>query len=148
MKKPDSKVAENIAEFGCHVIHVLEEGDETRFTYSIGIEECTGQPELIVTGLKRELAHWIVNEYNGRIQKGEVFEIGKKYEGFIGDFEVFFMPVEKRHYDEYFGQSQLHYQGDNFSVLQLVFPSTSGVWHWEPEANDDFKWFIPQLYAT
>lgn len=146
MSNPEDKVAKNIAEYGCHVIHVFEEGEFTRFTYSIGIQECTGQPELIVTGLKRELAHWIVNEYNGRIRNGEEFEVGKKYDGFLGNFDVFFMPVEEEHYDEYFGQSQRHYKGNNFSVLQLVFPNSSGVWHWEPEATDDFKWFMPVLY--
>ena len=147
MNEQVNTIDENIATYGCHVIHVFEEGELTRFTYSIGIQQCTGQPELIVTGLKRELAHWIVNEYNHRIQAGEVFEVGEKYGGFVGDFDCFFMPVEKRHYDEYFGQAQTYYQGNNFAVLQLIFPSTSGVWHWEPNASDEFKWFIPVLYA-
>lgn len=69
----ETKALEDIQKYGCHVIHVLEEGEYPRFTYSIGIEQQTGQPELIVTGLKRELAHSIISAYSEKVSAGEVF---------------------------------------------------------------------------
>lgn len=148
MDKGEEKALSDIEEYGCHILHVMEEGEHPGFTYSIGIEKSTGQPELIVTGLKKELAHWMINEYNGRVKSGEVFEPNKCYNGFLDGFEITFKEVEKTHNSEYFGWARWLYKGDNFRVLQLIYPSTSGVWPWDPDAPDDFTWFIPRLYAN
>ncbi len=147
MDKEEDKVLGDIEEYGCHIIHVMEDGEYPRFSYSIGIEKNTRQPELIITGLKPELAHWMINEYNYRVKVGEVFDSNKYYQGFLADFDVVFKEVEKKHFAEYFGWARWFYKGDGFKVLQLVYPSTSGVWPWDPEAPDDFTWFMPSLYA-
>ena len=145
--KSEEKALSDIEEYGCHILHVMEESDYPGFTYSIGIERKTGQPEIIVTGLKQEIAHWMINEYNNRIKSGEIFEPDKFYEGFLEGFQVTFKAVEKKHYSEYFGWAKWLYEGDNFRVLQLIYPSTSGLWPWDQSAPEDFTWFIPRLYA-
>ena len=147
MDADEQTALDNIAKHGCHILHILEEGDYPRFTYSIGIQRQTGQPELIVTGLKRELAIWVVNEYSRRVAEGEVFRPDELYDGFIGNFQVTFKEVEKQHYREYFGWARWLYRGDDFRVLQLIYPSTSGVWPWDANATEDYKWFLPKLYA-
>jgi len=148
MDKGEEKALSDIEKYGCHIIHVMEEGEYPRFTYSIGIEKNTGQPELLVTGLKRELALWIINEYNSRVKSGEVFEPNKFYSDFLDNFDVTFKEVEKTHYREYFGWDIWFYKGEDFKVLQLIYPSTSGVWPWDPGVTEDFSWFIPRLYAN
>lgn len=148
MEPEDRKALDDIEEYGCHILHILEEGEHPRFSYSIGIEKKNGQPELIVTGLKRELAHSIINQYNTRVRAGEKFEPGSFYGGFLEGFVVTFKEVEKKHYREHFGWGFWLYKGDNFRVLQLIYPSTSGVWPWDRDAPSDYTWFIPKLYAT
>lgn len=49
MEPGDKKALEDIEKYGCHILHILEEGDLSRFSCSIGIRQQTGQPELIVT---------------------------------------------------------------------------------------------------
>ena len=146
MNKSEKKALEDIEEYGCHIIHVLEETEYPPFSYSIGIDQSIDQPELIITGLKRELSHWIINEYNNRIREREVFQTDRTYDGFLDGFEVIFKEVEKKHYREYFGWGLWLYKGDNFKALQLVYPSTSGIWPWDEGAPDDLTWFIPKLY--
>ena len=107
MDPGEKKALEDIEKYGCHILHILEESDLPRFTYSIGIEKSTGQPELIVTGLKRDLGHWMINEYNARVRDGETFEQDGFYGGFLEDFQVTFKLVEKKHYDEYFGWAKM-----------------------------------------
>ncbi|MEE4382372.1 MAG: DUF4262 domain-containing protein [Pseudomonadales bacterium] len=148
MDPADQKALDDIAEYGCHIIHVLEEDDLPGFSYSIGIQEREGQPELIVTGLNRDLAHWIINEYNHRVRAGERFSTEAFYEGFLEGFDVTFRRVEKEHFHEHFGRGIWLYDGLEFEVLQLIYPSTSGVWPWEEEASDEYKWGIPALYAS
>jgi hypothetical protein len=55
--------------------------------------------------------------------------------------------VDKKHYPEYFGWAKWLYKKDDFNVLQLIYPSTSGVWPWDKDAPDAYKWFIPKLYV-
>lgn len=148
MDKGEEKALKDIEEYGCHILHVMVEDEYPQFSYSIGIQKSTGQPELIVTGLKQDLAHWIINEYNNRIKAGEVFSPVEFYDGFVGDFDVTFKEVEEKHYQEYFGWASWLYKGNNFKVLQLIYPSTSGIWPWEKDAPADFTWSIPRLYTN
>lgn len=145
MDEQDQKALDDIEEYGCHILHILEEGDYPRFTYSIGIEQTSRKPELVILGLKHELANWMINEYNSRLRAGESFEPGKYYEGFLEGFEVTFQEVSKEHYKEYFGWGLWLYKGNNFKVLQLVYPSTSGIWPWDQNAPESFTWLQPLL---
>jgi len=135
----DEKTRDDIEKYGCTVINVLEEGELPPFTYSVGIARKTGEPEVVVIGLKRELAHFIVNEYNRRVRGGERFESGRLYSGFLDAFDLLAEEVPLSEYDEYFGRGLKYYEGPNFRVLQLVYPSTSGVWPWSPEASQSFR---------
>lgn len=148
MDQYEEKALKDIEEYGCHILHVMEDDEYPGFTYSIGIEKTSGQPEIIVTGLKQEIAHWIANEYNNRVKAGEVFKPDEYYSDFLDGFEVTFKEVEQEHYSEYFGWANWLYNGNNFKVLQLIYPNTSGVWPWDSEAPEDFKWFLPKLYAN
>lgn len=141
----DEKALADIEKHGCHILHVLEDETGPRFSYSIGIQKTSKHPELIVTGLKRDLAHWIINEYNDRIRAGERFEPDQLYSGFLGDFDVMFRPVLKEHYEEYFGWGRWLYNGDDFDVHQLIWPSTKGVWPWDKKAPEEYTFSIPLL---
>ena len=144
-EKGNDKALADIEEHGCHILHVMEDDAGPGFSYSIGIEKTSSQPELVVTGLKRDLAHWIINEYKDRVRAGERFEPDNPYSGFLGDFDVLFRPVLKEHYEEYFGWGRWLYEGDDFRVYQLIWPSTKGLWPWDPNAPDDYTYFVPLL---
>ena len=91
------------------------------------------------------MAHFVVNEYNNRVRNGEKFVPGQKYSGFLGDFDVLVSVVDKSYYEEYFGVDLWLYEGPHFDVVQLIYPNTSGVWPWQPEASDGFKAWQPIL---
>ena len=80
----DQRTKEDIAKYGCSVMHVFDtDGDLPSFAYSIGIQQETGAPEVVVIGLKRPMALSVVKSKN-RVRTGERFEIGKYYDGFLG----------------------------------------------------------------
>jgi hypothetical protein len=91
------------------------------------------------------MAHFVVNEYNRRVQAGEAFVPGKRYAGFLEGFEVEVRSVDSSFYEEYFGYDLWLYKGANFEVLQLVYPNTSGVWPWDAQASEWFKSWQPLL---
>jgi len=145
MDPGEQKALRDIEQYGCHVIHVLAEGDLPPFSYSVGIEQTSGVAELIVIGLKQELAHSIVNTYNNRVRDGKQFEIGRTYPGFVGGFECEIRAVDPSHYHDYLGWCRWLYRGNNFKAVQLVYPDTKGVWPWEAGASVWFRQWQPLL---
>ncbi|WP_048646136.1 DUF4262 domain-containing protein [Nitratireductor soli] len=144
-EQSEAKALNDVNEYGCHVLKVLG-GDETpKFAYSIGIEATSKQPDLLVTGLSHDVAHWIINEYNSRVRKGEVFLKNKFYNGFIDSFPVMFSHVLKEFYKEYLGFGLWLYRGDGFRSFQLIYPDLSGQWPWDESASADFKWHMRML---
>ena len=147
MDDGDRKALADIEEYGCHVVGVLEEGELPPFTYSMGIQQKTKSPEVVVVGLKQEIAHFMVNEYNRRVVAGEVFQPYKRYSGFLEGFECEVRPVHGSHFKEYFGYCWWLYKGPHFNMVQLVWPNTSGVWPWQSEASEWFQSRQPLLDA-
>ncbi len=145
MDEYEQKAIDDIDEFGCHILHVMEEDENPGFTYSIGIEKNTKKPDVIITGLKNEVAQWIINEYNKRVKNGETFEPSKYYRGFLDGFDITFIEVSKKHYKEYLGWGLWYNKGPSFKMLQMVYPSTLGLWPWDKEAPEDFTWLQPLL---
>ena len=134
----DKRVADNIQEYGCHVISVFDpEEIEPSFSYSIGIQKTSAVPEVIVIGLGPKLSGFMVNEYNRRVRVGARFQRGVLYPGFIEGFEVYIEPVRrKRRLAEYTLGCDRYYGGKAYSVVQIVWPSTSGVWPWQKGASE------------
>ncbi|MFK8013803.1 MAG: DUF4262 domain-containing protein, partial [Marinicellaceae bacterium] len=127
MDERDQKALDDIEEYGCHVMNVMEGDEEPSFTYSIGINKKQNKPDIVILGLKTELAHSIANNYKNRLLDGEIFEPGNYYSDFLGDFDVCFVKVSKKHFKEYFGWGLWLHNGDDFEMLQLVWPTTEGV---------------------
>lgn len=144
-EEQNAKALNDVNTYGCHVLKVFGDESEPLFAYSIGIEETSHQPDLIVVGLKLDLGHRIINEYNRRVRLGEVFHPNTLYDGFLDGFPVAFSPVLKQHYREYLVWGLWFYRGDDFRVFQLVYPNTSGRWPWDPGASDDFRRLTPLL---
>lgn len=143
----EAKALADIDAYGCHILHVLEEDGEPPFSYSVGIEFNSGAPELIVMGLKPELAQFIINEYCRRVRSGEVFQPGQRSSGFIEGFECQFGAVHAEHYREHFGWDIWFYDGLDFQVMQLIYPTVDGVWPWEVKASEWFRAWQPLLAA-
>lgn len=147
MDAREVRVLHDIETYGCHVVHVLEDEEHPPFSYSVGIGKMSKQPEVIVVGLARDLAHFVVNEYNARVRAGETFAAGKRYDGFLDGHAVEFEIVDPRHYHAYLGWNQWLYEGDGFDALQIVYPSTDGEWPWDDEVAESFAEQQPLITA-
>ena len=148
MDPAEQKALDDIDRYGCHIIHVMAEDDLPPFSYSVGITRSAGKPEVFVIGLERELSHSVVNNYNQRVRDGEIFTPGALYSGFLEGFDVTFESVDRQFYDEYFGWDLWLYDGPGFDVLQLIFPTTEGVWPWQSQATEWFRSWQPILTTT
>ncbi len=142
----DHRVADHIAKYGCHVYCVVDPQNQSpTFTYSVGIQHTTGQPEAIVIGLSTELGHFMINEYLAKLRKGVRFRRGWKYKGFLEGYPVYMEPAKRVMLKEYTFGCDRYYAGKPYSVVQLVYPNTMGVWPWEKEAHQSFRDIQPML---
>lgn len=148
MNEAEKKIVENIDEFSCHVTSVFDpEGEKPSFTYSTGLTKSLGVPELIIVGLSSDLAQSIVNSYRDRVKEGEDFKNNEFYSGFLEGFDVTFDAVSEDNKVEYLLSSVWFYDGD-FEAVQLIFPTTTGIWPWESDATESFKELQPSLSGT
>lgn len=146
MEPYEQNILKHIEEHGCSVTSVFDPKEvEPPFSYSIGIAKSSGAPELIVIGLDSKLSIWMVNEYNRRIRSGEQFLPGVLYLDFLEGFAVQFGPVAREHRAEYMRSACWLHGSSDFEALQLIWPNTSGIWPWDPDASDWFRSNQPLL---
>jgi hypothetical protein len=142
----DKRVARDIERYGCHVISVFDpRGRLPFFSYSIGIQDSSAAPDVIVIGLRPELGGYLVNEYNRQVRKGKRFKRGRRYEGFLEGFPVYIEPARMERVRRYAYGCARYYDGRDYSVVQLIFPSTKGVWPWNKSASKSLVKIQPML---
>jgi len=139
MKDTEKKAVADIEAYGCHVIDVLEDEKGPPFCCSVGMQKTSGVPEVIVIGLKQPIAHFVVNEYNRRVRNGERFESGHRYDEFLEGFRVQFEFVGTDRFDEYLGWDKWLYGGKSFEAMQIIYPTTDGIWPWDERASEWFR---------
>jgi hypothetical protein len=142
----EKRALADIEKYGLHIICVKEEGDLPPFSYSIGIERSLGMPELIVIGLKTQVAAAAINECYAQMKSGAAIAPGARVAGLLGGgFECVIGEVAPAHIKEYMGWAKWLYKGTAFRAYQIIFPNTSGVFPWEPETTEWFRNWQPLL---
>lgn len=141
----DNKLQENIDLYGLQVQHVLEDESGPAFSYSVGLFKTYGHAEIIMVGLKQKLAHLLINNMALDIKDGKVYKPQSFEAGILDDFDCYIIDVDKANYDAYVGQAQGYYQGDEFPLIQCIYPTVKGVFPWEEEWPDEIKNLQPIL---
>ncbi|MDJ0629766.1 MAG: DUF4262 domain-containing protein [Rhodobacter sp.] len=134
----DRNFVTQVRQFGWFGTHVFGDEDVPAFSYTTGFWVNHGHPELIVFGLKRELAHDVFWHTWNDLPKGRPVSIGVAVADVLESVSVYFLPVDRAKYADYLGWSRWFYRGDDFECLQLVIPTTSGVFPWHPDASKGF----------
>lgn len=142
----ERNILHHVEKFGCSVTSVFDpDGANPPFSYSIGIAQSCGAPELIIVGLDSKLAHSLINVYNDRVRAGERLATGVPHLGFLEGFAVQFAPVAREHRVEYMRSACWLHGGSDFEALQLIWPSKQGTWPWHPDAPDGLRVAQPLL---
>ncbi len=142
----ENHIGSSIEKYGCFVLSVADpDGAEPPFSYSIGITLDSGHPEAIVFGLSPRLGPWVINEYNRLIRAGKKFMPGVTYEGFLQGFPVYIESADPRKTQDFMFACNRLYGEFGYPVVQIVIPTTAGVWPWEKGAGRAFRRIQPLL---
>ena len=121
LDKSTEKTVANIETFGCTVIHVKPSSSGPGWSYTIGIHDTCGKPEIIAVGLRQETAHFLLNEAAERLRDGSDLSSGR-YGKLVGEVDCEFRAVDPRWVGHLMGLANWYYGDSQYPVLQAIYP--------------------------
>jgi hypothetical protein len=121
----------SIREHGWFGSAVMPDTAGPSFSFTTGFWVNAQKPELIVFGMRNEIAHQIFWDLFRDAQAGKDLPVGVRTGEVFSNFAAYVFPVARRHYPLYFGWSRWFYAGDDFPCLQIVWPDRGRLFPWE-----------------
>jgi hypothetical protein len=139
----DKRTLDQIEEHGCSVISVGRDcREELSWTYTIGVFDTCGKPDLITVGLPFKTAHACLNEAVKLLRTGVDLTRGR-HGDLIGNVDCEFRPVDSKWVAHLMNWANWYYGGTNYPVLQAIYPDLENRF---PEDTGFNKRFVqPQL---
>jgi len=121
LSEEDERTISHIEEFGCSVVNVKRTNYGLGWSYTIGVFDTSGKPEIITVGLLPETAHFALNAAVKLLRAGTDLTTGRQRD-LIGDVECEFRPVDRKWVKHLMGWALWYYKGADFPVIQAVYP--------------------------
>ncbi len=130
----DKAIFQHIREMGWSVL-LIEDDPETNdnepeFAYSVGLHFTHRLPEILLIGLPGEIAGPIINQVAAALVDGFRPTPGQAYADFA-TVPLAFLPVGKKHFSHWMGSGWWFYRGQDFPVLQCIWPLKNGLFPWD-----------------
>lgn len=147
---PESKRAffdnqlRKIEQYGFSTVSVV--GKSCAFSYTVGLHKSYRHPEIIVFGLPPQTAHGVLSDIASKAKNGEQLNFNEPTTELFGDCVTYFVEVPKSVFPEYVLSAVRLYGTEQFSVVQVVWPSAiDGLFPWDPDADPEFVALQPIL---
>jgi hypothetical protein len=115
------------------------------YSFTVGLYQSYGHPELIAFGLKSEVAHKILCNATAGLPE-ERLDLSLPTDALAEGHPCCFAEVAKSHYYEFVGFGRWYYRGNDFPLYQIVWPpSREGRFPWHPKASEEFKLAQPVI---
>jgi hypothetical protein len=135
----DKKLLSDIEKYGLHVVYVLGDEEGPGFGFSIGLYKNYNHPEIIVVGLKQQITHIIINNIAEDIKGGKLYEPFSWSKDVLENYDCLFIKADKSYYKEYVGYGIWYYDGDDFPLLQCIYPTIKGIYPWQDAWPENIK---------
>lgn len=135
----DRKLLADIQNYGWHLVAIQEEEDQPDYVFSVGLYHTLGEPEICIFGLSdTRVMGQIINGIGKLMREGQRFEDWHASDEILEGYPCIFRSVGKSLYPQYLGYARWFYEGDDFPVLQCVWPDTHGYFPWQREFDSQF----------
>lgn len=116
-----AELSANIQQHGWLVFSVVGE-TQPLYSYTVGLFETFGHPEVVLSGLDMDLAQALLNDIGSTVAQGLVREPEELYNDILSDYPCLFKAVPVTVYEHYFGRALVFYGETTFPVLQCLWP--------------------------
>jgi hypothetical protein len=137
-----TETIDHIEEFGFRVVSVVSEELASSWSYTVGVYDTCGKPELVTVGLPYKVALSALNEAVERMRNGIDLTNGR-HDDIIGDVDVEFHPVDPKWLHHIMLSTTWFYEEADVPVLQLIFPDLENRFPDQP--GFDIKFAQPML---
>lgn len=134
----DRTTLDHIEESGCSVVQVRGENGMPGWSYTIGMFDTCGAPELVTVGLPEQTALGALNHAAGLMRKGQDLSVGRHRE-IVGDVECEFRAVDPAWVAELMHWATWYYGNTEYPVLQLIYPDLENRFPGEEGFNPYFE---------
>ena len=130
----DRKLLHDVQEHGWHLIGIDDEDSSPAYVFSIGMFHTLGHPEICMFGLSQTATMGqIINGIGDLVRDGQHFKDGDESGDVLDGFQCAFRSVDPQVYQEFFGYARWFYEGDDFPMLQCVWPDREHRYPWDAE---------------
>jgi Domain of unknown function (DUF4262) len=138
LRPEDERTIGHIEEFGCSVVNVARTNYGLGWSYTIGIFDTCGKPEIITVGLSPETAHFALNEAAKLMRAGVDLTKGR-HRKLVGQVECEFRPVDQKWTAQLMNWAIWFYDRTAFPVLQAVYPDLENRFPEDEEFDKAFE---------
>ncbi len=124
LSERDERTISNVETFGCEVVQVKRNSAGPGWSYTLGVHDACGQPEVITVGLREETAHFSLNEAADRLRNG-INLAEARHRDILGEVECEFRPVDPKWVRHLMGWAIWYYDGGAFPPRRLAVASPS-----------------------
>ncbi len=139
--KPEQKILKDIKEYGWHVIHVLENEEGQKYSYTIGLAETFGHSEIAISGLPPDTCKMIFSEIVESIKSKTTFTEDIEYDNILDGYNCIFKIIDTKKFSELFGKAEWYYKTSKYSVLQLFYPDKQNNFPW----NENYAMSVQEV---
>jgi hypothetical protein len=140
-----TKIKNDILQFGLSIIALEATDYLPSYAHSVGFEQQYHHPEIIVFGLPPSMMQELLNDIGSMLKEGKSIEIHRVYDDFFENGKVYFVKVDHRNKEDYFGYAVDYYQNSDFSAIELIWTDRNHKFPWEEGFEEEFKFKQPLL---
>ncbi len=149
LKADEKKLVDDVEKYGCHIVHVREEGSLPGWSYTVGLYETYHQPEIVTVGLKDDTSQYLLNEVALRLKGGLQIQEGLRQRDLLENVECEFRKVEERsELRAVVGYATWFYGSDPFPVFQCIYPDLENRFPWEDSFDNSWRDREALLFST
>jgi hypothetical protein len=116
------------------------------YVYTIGFETSFGHPEVVIFGLTGQAASGLLRMIGGHLAGGGALPVGEEFVGLLdNELRSVLLPIDTDAAEGLFASADLWYAGEEYRVLQFVWPDKQGWLPWESGYDQRLRYAQPVI---
>jgi hypothetical protein len=136
--KEDERTISQIEKFGCSVVTVKGAQYGLGWSYTVGIYDTSGQPEIITVGLFDKTARFVLNR-SADLLRNNVDLTHGRHSALLNELDCEFRAVDPKWVTHLMNRAVWYYDGADFPVLQAVYPDRENRFPGDPGFDKAFE---------
>jgi hypothetical protein len=121
LSQEEERTIGHIEGFGCSVVNVTGTKYGHGWSYTVGVFDTCGKPEIITVGLPPETAHFALNEA-AKLLRNDIDLTKGRHRDVVGEVECEFRSVDRKWIAQLMGWASWYYDGTDIPALQAIYP--------------------------